>query len=288
MGLGLLAACTRTNPAFRIGGRTGDDADSQSPGRDGAIKPDHPPPPDTAAAQDLSDDIALTHRFDVASPSDLAPAGVNAVGLAARWRFDEGSGTAVADSSGNGNSGITSGGPTWASAGFPEAKFSNPGALVFDGLDDYVEITCKSIPASEAPKSVAAWFKPVNAAGVQIRNLVALTNDTSNVGIQLGLYSGRVAAWFYGYPDPLLQAATAVNGNWHHAAYTFDGKTHRIYYDGHLEMSVDRMPSTGPITHTRLGTYQVPDEMFAGTIDDARIYARALTDAEVTALWSGE
>jgi hypothetical protein len=118
--------------------------------------------------------------------------------------------------------------------------------------------------------------------------MVALFNDTTDVGIQLGFDQGRLAAWYYGLPTPLLNAGAKVDGNWHHAAYTFDGKTHRLYYDGKLASSVDSMPGAGAMNRTRLGTYQVPDEMFAGTIDDVRIYSRPLSDAEVMALGSGQ
>jgi hypothetical protein len=86
----------------------------------------------------------------------------------------------------------------------------------------------------------------------------------------------------------LLSAAGKLDGNWHHAAYTFDGKTHRLYFDGKLEMSVDSAPGAGAMNRARIGTYQAPDEMFAGTVDDVRIYSRPLSDAEVTMLWSGQ
>jgi hypothetical protein len=297
MGLGLVGACTRSNPAYRIGARAEDGAEVPGLAPD-ALSSDRPSSPaDALAREDLSPIDEAPLPADLAPPApdrvdpapDLSPdAGVSSTGLVARWRLDEGSGTTVADSSGSGNTGTTRGGPIWASAGFPSASFSNPGALVLDGVDDYVEVTVKSIPGNAAPKTMCAWFKANNANAMLIRNLVTLINDTSDLGIQLGILSGRVAAWFYGLPFALVNAPNQVDGNWHHAAYTYDGRTHRIYYDGKLEASIDAIPVSGPITHVRLGTYQVPDEMFAGTLDDVRIYARPLSDAEVMALWNGQ
>jgi hypothetical protein len=303
MGLALLG-CTRANPAYWTAVHDEDAADSPpqlapdaaptAPLPDVALSADLPapedaaPPPDLAAA-DLA--AALDLAPDLA-PRDLAPdrppdGGVSATGLVAYWRFDEQGGATVADATGNGNTGTTKGGPLWA-AGFPAAKFSNPGALALDGQDDYVEIAGKNIPGNAAPKSLCAWFKAVTLSTTLIRTIVALFNDTTDVGIQLGLDQGRLAAWYYGYPTPLLGATGKVDGNWHHAAYTFDGKTHRLYYDGKLAASADSMPGAGAMNRTRLGTYQAPDEMFAGTIDDVRIYSRALSDAEVMALGSGQ
>ena len=52
-------------------------------------------------------------------------------GLIGWWKFDETNGTLAYDSSGNGNDGNLTGGPTWATG-----KIG--GALSFDGVDDYV------------------------------------------------------------------------------------------------------------------------------------------------------
>jgi len=63
------------------------------------------------------------------------PAGVRAEGdddgLVAEWHFDEGSGSVLEDSSGNGNDGVIYG-ATWV-----EGKYGK--ALSFDGVDDYVD-----------------------------------------------------------------------------------------------------------------------------------------------------
>ena len=53
-------------------------------------------------------------------------------GLVAEWHFDEGSGSVVEDSSGNGNDGVIYG-ATWV-----DGKYGN--ALSFDGVDDNLEV----------------------------------------------------------------------------------------------------------------------------------------------------
>jgi hypothetical protein len=59
-----------------------------------------------------------------------------------------------------------------------------------------------------------------------------------------------------------------------------EGWTH----DGKMEMARDITPPTGDTTRTRFGTGKVPEEMFQGLMDDVRIYARPLSDAEVMML----
>ena len=54
-------------------------------------------------------------------------------GLVAEWHFDEGAGSVLADSSGNGNDGAIYG-ATWTEG-------VSGSALSFDGNGDYVEIT---------------------------------------------------------------------------------------------------------------------------------------------------
>lgn len=296
LGLGLLFACSKANPAYRIEA-AGADAAEEPPPADAAVVPDGSPPADAAPGEDLAspEDTAAPDLVapdlaapDLAAPDLAADGGVSSAGLVAHWRLDELSGTTAADDTGNGNTGTTKGGATWVSGGFPAARFANPGALLLDGQDDYVEIAIKLIPTNAAPKSICAWFKARDTGATVIRNLVALINDVTDVGIQVGLDHGHVAAWFYGSPTPLVAAHPSVDDSWHHAAYTFDGVSHRIYYDGHLETTVDEAPKPGTMNHVRLGTYQVPDELFAGTLDDVRLYARALSDAEVSALWMGQ
>jgi hypothetical protein len=322
-----MAACTKDNPAYRINGATEDAASEENPppgglpdtavvvpldgprlvedgpaaAEDVALEPEVavvPPdvavlPPDAALAPPDLPPVAPDVAPDLRPPVDLAPdlaadSGVSNSGIVAHWRLDEGTGSAIADSTPNGNAGATKGGATWVMGGFPNAKFANPWSLRLDGQDDYVEITNKNIPGSAAPKTLAAWFKATAPDAIPIRNLVALINETSDAGIQMGLDQGRVAAWFFGDLAPRVWAVAKVDSNWHHAAYTFDGKTHRIYYDGKIEMSKDITPLSGTITRTRLGTWKAPEEMFQGQLDDVRIYARALSDAEVMLLWSGQ
>jgi hypothetical protein len=73
-------------------------------------------------------------------------------GLIGHWTFDEGSGTTVADSSGNNNTGTLVNGPTWDTG-----KIG--GALSFDGSDDYVDASNLSYN-TDYPLTVSLWIQP--------------------------------------------------------------------------------------------------------------------------------
>ncbi len=84
------------------------------------------------------------------------PAGVQAQGaddgLVAQWHFDEGSGSVLADSSGNGNDGVVHG-ATWV-----EGKYGK--ALSFDGVDDYVNCgNDGSLKRSNTDFTIEVWIK---------------------------------------------------------------------------------------------------------------------------------
>jgi hypothetical protein len=88
-------------------------------------------------------------------------------------------------------------------------------------------------------------------------------------------------------------SATAINyvvisprpstGIWHFYVYTFDGSYLKAYLDGVMVSSVTQTISmkvdTNPV---RIGGGNV---YFNGTIDEVRLYNRALSDTEIKALY---
>src|SRR5437868_10718277 len=95
LGLGLLGACTRANPAYRIVAQQDDAAGEDNPPppvADAAVTPDLAPPADLASL-DLP---APQDRFaaaEAALPADLGPdlepdSGVSSAGLVAHWPLD--------------------------------------------------------------------------------------------------------------------------------------------------------------------------------------------------------
>jgi Concanavalin A-like lectin/glucanases superfamily len=73
-------------------------------------------------------------------------------------------------------------------------------------------------------------------------------------------------------------------GTWSYVALTYDGSTLRLFVDGRQAAS---RPTTGTIETTEnplwLGGNHPYGEFFNGLIDEARVYGRALTEAEIRA-----
>ena len=73
----------------------------------------------------VNSDHTIQVTFDISDPNDA---------FVGYWEFDEATGSTAFDSSGSGRSGTLVNGPTWTAGRIG-------GALSFDGVNDYVEIT---------------------------------------------------------------------------------------------------------------------------------------------------
>ena len=73
--------------------------------------------------------------------------------LVGYWNMDEGAGTVVNDSSGNGNNGTLSGNPltSWVTGKYGAA-------LQFDGLQNYVQVSASPSLRGMSALTVALWF----------------------------------------------------------------------------------------------------------------------------------
>ena len=221
------------------------------------------------------------------TPTAIPAAASNLVGY---WKFDEGAGTTVSDSSGNGNNGSIVGGPSWVQG-------HSGSALQFDGVDDHVDIP--DSPSLDVRRiTIEAWVKPdVND---QLANIVSKWKGGSpgqrSYNLDLGssnppsFYPRKAASCTStdGEGDTevhLVGTSDIPVGVWTHIAATYDGSVMKIYVNGQLESS---LPQTGDIFAgtARLFIADADDGtslLFDGAIDEVKIYDRALTAGEIQA-----
>lgn len=201
------------------------------------------------------------------------------------WDFEECSGTTASDRSGNGNNGVVSGGPTW-STDTPSGKGCS---LLLDGVNDIVTVPDSATLDITGSITMSIWIKSTGSNGYS-----GLFNKTSgltgyqlglaaSVGIRGDLYNG-VTYISPGHTTPVL------DGKWHHVVETYDGTTAKIYVDG---VAGSNLVGSGFLTVNAASLVIGSDiccggRLFNGSIDEARVFAKALTASEVGRLYARE
>src|SRR3989441_1191891 len=204
-----------------------------------------------------------------------SPASAQTPGLVAAYAFNEGSGTTVADISGNDNNGTISA-ATWTTAG----RFGN--ALVFNGTSARVTVPDAASLQLTTGMTLEAWVFPT-ATPTNWRAIVDKNVDGYYLmaSTDQGDRPSAGGTWVGGNQNTFGPSVVEVN-TWTHLAATFDGETVRLYVNG---VQVASQAQTTPLASTT-GTLQIggdsyPNEFFAGRIDEVRIYNRALSAAEI-------
>ncbi len=224
--------------------------------------------------------ILMSAAFAAPAAATTAPVG--------QWKLNEGQGTQVADSSGNGNNGTLFGDVAWTSgiAG---------SALDFVDGSSGVKIIDNSVLEPVSTVTVSAWIKQSSSPG-GYRYIVA-KGATGCSAASYGLYSGpngglefyvsRARGTKY---ERSPDAGTRVwDGSWHYAVGTFDGTTVRLYVDGAEIGSGTPYPGNIEYLLRSSNDFYIGDypgcasRGFRGAIDDVTVWNRALTPAEIAA-----
>ncbi|NOU70918.1 hypothetical protein GC098_05650, partial [Paenibacillus sp. LMG 31458] len=200
--------------------------------------------------------------------------------LVALWKFDEGSGTTVGDSSGKGNTGTLVNNPTWTDSG----KIS--GALAFSG-GSRAEINPSATLNQTGDESVSLWFKTSQTSTGYV-NL--FRQDKRFTALQLtGGGQARVAYWPNGSSSnqSLSFPWTYGDNKWHHYVASYDHALGlKVYVDGNLVASNATNLGSLPIVTNKivLGANESGGEAYNGLLDDVRVFNGMLSQDQVTQL----
>ena len=209
--------------------------------------------------------------------------------LFSNWKLDEGSGTIAHDSAGS-NNGTLVNGPVWTTG-----KIN--GALDFDGVDDGVQVPHSDNLNITGDITIASWVylkRGGNGSTASSQDIVSKTVGNGAKNNPFDFYIN----W---YTCPMLVRADELGHEyvistqrlslmkWYHVAVTVENKDVNFYVDGNLtgkNGTLTKTP-TGNSNPLYIGRRDFGVEgpiYFKGTIDDVRIYDRALSQSEIRAI----
>jgi len=207
------------------------------------------------------------------------------------WRFNEGSGDAAMDSSGNSHDGTLLGTPEWV--------IGPPG---FGGAISFQEDKCTGIDCGN--------FDPTNGTGQFTIALWAYWDgtgtfqhfftksavwgaDTMMFQVELwgahtnATYTDRVGVSYQGAGS--MEFSIMPKNEWVHLTWTFDGTDLRVYLNGVDEIGPKPF-SIGPAADAPVFigvSHAAEGRIFHGFLDEVRVYDKALTAEEIQIVMQG-
>jgi hypothetical protein len=201
------------------------------------------------------------------------------------YPFDQSSGTTVTDTSGNGQNGTITGTATWGAG-----KVNN--ALTLDGSTSYVSVPA-GIVSGLTNFTVAAWIKPTSLSNwMRVFDFGTGTTDYMFLTPQSGGgWRFAITTGGNGAEQQLNYATAPSTGVWTHVAVTLSGTTGTLYVNGvqvAQNTSMTLHPSSlGSTNQNYIGKSQFGDPLFNGSVDEFKIYSRALSATEISTLAQG-
>ena len=223
----------------------------------------------TGSGTSASSTIALTVTAGSTQTADITS------GLVAQWKLNENSGNYAYDSSGNVNT-ATLYNPTWWTSDYgPTAWFSGSGSFASVNEAAGLEATNQL--------TVSFWLRPSANSNLDPRVISKLYDwDVKLNGANR--YPQLTAGGQYAILNYSLPLIT-----WHHVVFTFSTGVVKGYVDGvPVPLLTNTFTGTETLAQWAYGLYLATDSSqtnsYIGSLNDVRVYNRALSDANVAAL----
>ena len=190
----------------------------------------------------------------------------------------------VQDSSGKNLHGTANGDPEYLDSRAGLGK-----ALAFDGVNDYVDLPIGTLISTLSNSTFAAWVN-FSGAGDGWQRAFDFGNNTNTymfMTVNSSLGGSRFAIRTSAVEEQMVTSPRPFGTGWRHLAVVIDSATMtlRLYEDGSLVDTgeTELLPSDlGVTTQNWLGrSMWTDDPYYTGSLDDVRIYNRALSEGEI-------
>ncbi len=227
------------------------------------------------------------HNLKISNGAAFAQALVEIIpnpdGLVGRWDFDEGSGNATHDVSGNGNMGTLMNGPVWVDG-------ISGKALNLDGTNDFIQMTTHEIVAGITnTTTISAWLNVPNANPAQ--NIYAEGQSGGQVFIfTVQSNTIRLGVWRNGFWNTTVGTTVFQPNTWYHVAGKIDDTGTILYVNGAQDAYGNNFNSstqnTSRIVNVTVGIGNNGGGIskFNGIIDEVRVWNTPLTPDETVVM----
>jgi hypothetical protein len=161
-------------------------------------------------------------------------------------------------------------------------------ALSFNGISDKV-----SLPQDFdfQQRSITAWVKPdsypITGAWIYDSDHLGLQYGHTQIYVSNELGVNKIC---FAVGTNFYKLNTAIIGKWYHVGIVINASFVKYYVDGLLKDSLPNNNFLCSVTgdnFAKIGTTRINDRFFQGSIDDVRIYNCALSNTEVTQIFTG-
>lgn len=202
-------------------------------------------------------------------------------GLAGYWKLDDGSGTSATDASTNGNTGTLTNGPTWTTGQIG-------GAVSFNGANNVLIGTATTYKFTTEDFTVSAWAKTsvgYVSQGSSVNAIIGRGFTTTNGSYGLFINNANKPT-FNIEGNSVVGNMTIHDGQWHHLVGVRTGSVSQLWVDGVLAGTGAATNLTSSTANLGIGADDSGGiRFFTGTIDEVRIYNRALSAEEIAKLY---
>lgn len=203
------------------------------------------------------------------------PAAVPAATLLHHWPLDDGSGTVAADVVGSAPMTLSGSTAGWTASG------RVGGAYQFNGASYFVTPAADTLTDPGAAVAIAGWFRSSPSTDnrdflYEFERIHGMRIQGDGLQVSFNDNTSGAPTWGAGLDD----------GEWHHFVAQNTNGTTTLYVDGAWAGSrSETLASLTSVSRdSAIGARQAGTRLFAGWIDDVRIYSGGLTEAEIRIL----
>jgi prepilin-type N-terminal cleavage/methylation domain-containing protein len=234
-----------------------------------------------------NDGGTLASVYEKGNTYGLEPLDYGDPTLVGLWSFNEGTGGVAYDYSGQNATGSWSGTHTGTSGYYSPGKIG-PWAATFDGSTNNVNISSTASLNLNNVITLSFWIKQNGAIANYATEFGKINYGVSGYSVQAKATTTNIymrVDTSAGANQTSDSIPNVLDGNWHNIVFILNNGVKTGYEDGVLSYTTTYNAGTGFAAATTSLIFG--DVSFSGLLDDVRIYNRALTAAQIAAMYAG-